>query len=84
MPVPVPGSRPGGSRSGGSSRGPRSSAVQDQIALAEIEMCGDLMIAAAAAELAGEERLSTARIDEVLRVGEPGRDDPAHPSRARC
>jgi hypothetical protein len=36
------------------------------VALAEIELCGELMIAAAAAEAAGEERLSVARIDEVL------------------
>ncbi|SCK04919.1 hypothetical protein H180DRAFT_00015 [Streptomyces sp. WMMB 322] len=36
------------------------------MALAEIELCGELMIAASAAEAAGEERLSLARIDEVL------------------
>jgi hypothetical protein len=36
------------------------------VALAEIELCGELMIAASAAEAAGEERLSVARIDEVL------------------
>nr|WP_171904150.1 hypothetical protein [Streptomyces abyssalis] len=36
------------------------------MALAEIELCGELMIAASAAEEAGEERLSLARIDEVL------------------
>lgn len=41
--------------------------VQDHVALAEIELCGELMIAASAAEEAGEERLSVARIDEVLR-----------------
>jgi hypothetical protein len=40
--------------------------VQDHVALAEIELCGELMIAASAAEAAGEERLSLARIDEVL------------------
>ena len=38
---------------------------QDGVALAEIELCGELMIAAAAV---GEERLSPARIDEVLDV----------------
>lgn len=48
-------------------------AVQDHVALAEIELCGDLMIAASASR---EERLSPDLIDEVLRVhvlpdGEP-------------
>ncbi|OEV27311.1 hypothetical protein [Streptomyces abyssalis] len=47
-------------------RGSRGSVVQDHVALAEIELCGELMIAASAAEEAGEERLSLARIDEVL------------------
>ncbi|MFZ3471289.1 hypothetical protein ACODT3_20160 [Streptomyces sp. 4.24] len=37
--------------------------VQDNVALAEIEMCGELIIAASAAV---EERLSQDRIDEVL------------------
>jgi hypothetical protein len=37
------------------------------VALAEIELCGDLIIAASAAL---EERLSPDRIDEVLRVAE--------------
>jgi hypothetical protein len=37
----------------------------DQAALAEIEWCGELMIAASAT---AEERLSPARIDEVLHV----------------
>ena len=37
----------------------------DHIALAEIELCGELMIAASAAD---GERLSADRIDEVLRV----------------
>jgi hypothetical protein len=46
-----------------------TSAVRDQEALAEIELCGDLIIAASSA--AGEERLSAARIDEVLRVMKP-------------
>lgn len=39
--------------------------AQDCVALAEIELCGELMIAASAA---GEERLSPDRIDEVLDV----------------
>lgn len=38
------------------------------MALAEIELCGDLMIAASATEA---ERLSADRIDEVLKVS-PG------------
>ncbi|MFJ3926536.1 hypothetical protein [Streptomyces sp. NPDC090022] len=37
--------------------------VQDCVALAEIELCGELIIAASAAD---EERLSQDRIDEVL------------------
>ncbi|MEV7190644.1 hypothetical protein AB0N81_02390 [Streptomyces sp. NPDC093510] len=51
-------------------------AVQDHVALAEIELCGDLIIAASAAA----ERLSVDRIDEVLKVadaregGGPGDD----------
>lgn len=59
--VRVPGSVPGVP-----GRGSRGSVVQDHVALAEIELCGELMIAASAAEAAGEERLSPARIDEVL------------------
>ena len=55
-----------GSVPGVSGRGSRGSVVQDHVALAEIELCGELMIAASAAEAAGEERLSIARIDEVL------------------
>ncbi|MDQ8704850.1 hypothetical protein RCO28_20475 [Streptomyces sp. LHD-70] len=42
-------------------------AVHDHVALAEIELCGELIIAAS---MADEERLSTDRIDEVLRVAE--------------
>jgi hypothetical protein len=38
---------------------------QDQVALAEIELCGELMIAAAAVR---EDRLSQAVVDEVLGV----------------
>ncbi|WP_433891431.1 hypothetical protein [Streptomyces sp. CA-111067] len=45
---------------------PGTSVQDDPVALAEIELCGELMIAASAA---GEERLSFARIDEVLEVG---------------
>ncbi|MFF2847182.1 hypothetical protein ACFVT5_12685 [Streptomyces sp. NPDC058001] len=43
-----------------------ATAVQDYVALAEIEMCGELIIAASASL---DERLSADRIDEVLRVG---------------
>ncbi|MGW3949741.1 hypothetical protein ACWEKM_01920 [Streptomyces sp. NPDC004752] len=41
--------------------------VQDHVALAEIELCGELIIAASAAD---EDRLSLESIDEVLRVAE--------------
>ncbi|MEU1124186.1 hypothetical protein ABZ371_11615 [Streptomyces sp. NPDC005899] len=41
--------------------------AQDHVALAEIELCGELMIAASAAL---EDRLSPDRIDEVLNVGQ--------------
>ncbi|MEU1405341.1 hypothetical protein ABZ471_23790 [Streptomyces sp. NPDC005728] len=41
-------------------------AVQDHVALAEIELCGELIIAASAAE----DRLSMESIDQVLRVTE--------------
>lgn len=41
-------------------------AVQDHVALAEIELCGELIIAASAAR----GRLSLESIDEVLRVAE--------------
>ncbi|MER6916828.1 hypothetical protein ABT354_34725 [Streptomyces sp. NPDC000594] len=58
---------------------PSTTLVQDHVALAEIELCGDLIIAASAAE----EPLSFARIDEVLKVaaerpgaGAPGRRPP--------
>jgi hypothetical protein len=46
----------------------------DPVALAEIELCGELMIAASSAP---EDRLSAARIDEVLRVGADESADPA-------
>ncbi|WP_424212572.1 hypothetical protein ACN20G_11015 [Streptomyces sp. BI20] len=38
--------------------------TQDHVALAEIELCGELIIAASDAD---EDRLSQDRIDEVLR-----------------
>ncbi|MEU1464398.1 hypothetical protein ABZ467_27580 [Streptomyces sp. NPDC005727] len=41
-------------------------AVQDHVALDEIELCGELIIAASAAE----DRLSLESIDAVLRVAE--------------
>ncbi|GGS17692.1 hypothetical protein GCM10010252_66390 [Streptomyces aureoverticillatus] len=44
-----------------------ATAVQDHVALAEIELCGELIIAASAAR---GERLSADRIDEVLRVSD--------------
>jgi hypothetical protein len=44
---------------------PGTSVQDDPVALAEIELCGELMIAASTAD---EERLSFARIDEVLEV----------------
>ncbi|MFB7634033.1 hypothetical protein ACFC0M_24245 [Streptomyces sp. NPDC056149] len=43
----------------------RHPTVQDQVALVEIDLTGELMIAAAAAS---EDRLSTDRIDELLHV----------------
>ncbi|MFK8910564.1 hypothetical protein [Streptomyces sp. YS-3] len=45
--------------------GLRSATVQDHVALVEIELCGELMIAASAAD---GERLSPDLIDEVLKV----------------
>ncbi|MDC2952529.1 MULTISPECIES: hypothetical protein [Streptomyces] len=47
-------------------------AVHDHVALAEIELCGELIIAASATE---GDRLSPDRIDEVLRVGEERAQD---------
>jgi len=46
---------------------PSKAAVHDHVALAEIELCGELIIAASTAD---EERLSADRIDEVLKVYE--------------
>ncbi|MCX2969372.1 hypothetical protein WDH52_14775 [Streptomyces sp. TRM70308] len=50
---------------------PREAAAQEREALAEIELYGELMIAASAAP---EERLSADRIDEVLGTRTPVRD----------
>lgn len=50
---------------------------QDHAALAEIELCGELMIAASAAE----GPLSAARIDEVLRRAACELDDVPGPAR---
>ncbi|MFG2194738.1 hypothetical protein [Streptomyces sp. NPDC048639] len=44
---------------------PSGPTVPDHVALDEIELCGELMIAASSAD---EDRLSPDRIDEVLRV----------------
>ncbi|WP_327289568.1 hypothetical protein [Streptomyces sp. NBC_01198] len=44
---------------------PRATVQDDPVALAEIELCGELIIAASTAD---EDRLSFARIDEVLEV----------------
>ncbi|CAG6392431.1 hypothetical protein NMG29_26250 [Streptomyces cocklensis] len=44
---------------------PGATVQDDPVALAEIELCGELIIAASTAD---EERLSFARIDEVLEV----------------
>jgi hypothetical protein len=44
----------------------RSLPAQDDVALTEIEMCGELIVAATASE----NRLSWDQIDEVLRVGD--------------
>jgi hypothetical protein len=46
-------------------------AAHDQVALAEIDLYGELIIAAAATPF---ERLPADRIDEVLRVGRPDSD----------
>ncbi|MFF8845641.1 hypothetical protein ACF08N_23465 [Streptomyces sp. NPDC015127] len=51
---------------------PSTTTVQEDhvaVALAEIELCGELMIAASAAD---EDRLSADRIDEVLMVSAEG------------
>ncbi len=51
--------------------GHRPTTVQDHVALVEIDLTGELMIAAAAAS---EDRLSPDRIDEVLEVDGEGGD----------
>ncbi|WP_338897456.1 hypothetical protein WBG99_19100 [Streptomyces sp. TG1A-60] len=51
-------------------------AVQDHVALAEIELCGELIIAASATD---GDRLSPDRIDEVLRVWEERAQDDEPP-----
>ena len=51
-------------------------AVQDHEALAEIELCGELIIAASQAE----DRLSLESIDEVLRVRPEGARGTARPA----
>ncbi|MEU3448678.1 hypothetical protein AB0H29_15855 [Streptomyces thermolilacinus] len=50
--------------------------LQDHVALAEIELCGELMIAASTTD---GERLSADRIDEVLKVS-PGTEPPSGPA----
>lgn len=59
MPASVSGTAPG------SACGRRGSVVDDHVALDEIELCCELMIAASTVD---GDRLSDARIDEVLRV----------------
>jgi hypothetical protein len=56
----------------------RTPTVQDHVALAEIELCGELMIAASAAD---EERLSPDRIDEVLNMVFPCHASPQRDGR---
>ncbi|TVL87963.1 hypothetical protein [Streptomyces sp. SAJ15] len=60
----------------------RGSAGPDPVALIEIDLYGDLMIAASSAD---EDRLSPDRIDEVLGVDadRPDRSDPAAESDPR-
>jgi len=55
---------------------PRGAEAHDPEALDEIDLYGELIIAASAAR---EERLTTARIDEVLRVGDRD-EEPRVPS----
>ena len=70
---------PSGDREGVMNVAPiTGTAVQDHVALAEIELCGELIIAASAVE----ERLSADRIDEVLRVAEARpSEEPGRPER---
>ncbi|MFC7219541.1 hypothetical protein ACFQLX_15370 [Streptomyces polyrhachis] len=46
----------------------RGSVVQDHVALAEIDLCGDLIIAASNT---AHDRLTADEIDEVLKVADP-------------
>ncbi|MGG7572150.1 hypothetical protein [Streptomyces sp. BP-8] len=57
--------------------GHRHTTVQDHVALVEIDLTGELMIAAAASS---EDRLSPDRIDEVLDVDGDGREPPGEPA----
>lgn len=58
----------------------RNSMVQDHVALVEIDLTGELMIAAATAS---EDRLSADRIDEVLDVdADRGQREPSPGERA--
>ncbi|MFF8310951.1 hypothetical protein ACF05W_36000 [Streptomyces lydicus] len=56
--------------------GQRHTTVQDHVALVEIDLTGELMIAAAAAS---EDRLTPDRIDEVLDVDGEQRDPAGGP-----
>ena len=56
-------------------------AVHDHVALAEIELCGDLIIAASTTD---GDRLSPDRIDEVLRVWEERSHENDPPRRPPC
>ncbi|MFF7410542.1 hypothetical protein [Streptomyces lydicus] len=57
--------------------GHRHTSVQDHVALVEIDLTGELMIAAAAAS---EDRLTPDRIDEVLDVEGEQRDPAGGPA----
>lgn len=57
--------------------GHRHTTVQDHVALVEIDLTGELMIAAAAAS---EDRLTPDRIDEVLDVEGEQRDPAGEPA----
>ncbi|MFH8678019.1 hypothetical protein [Streptomyces lydicus] len=57
--------------------GHRHATVQDHVALVEIDLTGELMIAAAAAS---EDRLTPDRIDEVLDVDGEQRDPAGGPA----
>lgn len=76
VPVPKRDDR-GDGRGGRRRRGSLTPDHQDHAALAEIELCGELMIAASAAK----GPLSAARIDEVLRHAAVELDDVTGPTR---